>query len=122
VNPSVLEIPPLEEVGYNPDLEEAVLTIEEGYLRDRITRPEYADPAWDLTRALQRSIRFGREHDLSTYITGDKELTIAPDLDFLARRDQHRKPPQRGPKTVGDIAQPAEAATTADTPDDFEEP
>lgn len=121
VNPSVMEIPPLEEVGYNPDLEEAVLSIEESYLRERITRQEYADPAWDLVQALQRSIRFGREHDLSTYITGDKELTIAPDLDFMLRRDQHRKPPTRGPKAAAETARPAEPVV-ADTGDDYEEP
>jgi len=97
VSPNVMEVPPLEEIGYDPDFEDAVLTVTESYLKDRITREAHSDTAWELTQALQRSIQFSREHELAVYITGDKELSIAPDLDFALRKEAHRGAPPRPP-------------------------
>ena len=40
---AVQEIPPVEDVGYNPAYHEAILSVDEEFLRGRITRTELAD-------------------------------------------------------------------------------
>ena len=95
---NVQEVPAIEEVGYEPGFHEAILSITEAYLRERLTRAELADEAWMLVLTLQKSIRFARDKGLATYITGDNELTIAPDFSFSGRQSGHRSSPPKLPE------------------------
>jgi hypothetical protein len=91
VGGNVMEVPPIEEIGYHPDFQEALLGIAEGYIRERVTRTEFGDSAWSLVNSLQRSMRFAKDKDLTTYIAVEDPVMDAPEFSPNARQDTHRK-------------------------------
>jgi hypothetical protein len=95
---NIMEIPPMEVAGYDPVFQEALLSVSEKYLRDRITRTELQESALSVLQALQKSITFAREKGLAQYITNDQELIIGPSFSFPDRQKLHRKTPPTGAK------------------------
>jgi hypothetical protein len=95
---NVMEVPPMEIAGYDPVFQEAILSVSEKYLRERITRSDLQESALAVLLALQRSITFAREKGLPQYITNDQELIVAPSFSFPDRQKLHRKTPPAGAK------------------------